>query len=49
MDQTTLSQVIDFQEIAVNQLEKENPETAQDFAQEVLAMLQSEYEARDDT
>jgi len=49
MAQTTRSQVIDFQEIAVTQREKENPETAQDFAQEVLAMLQSEYEAIDDT
>jgi len=40
MDDTTLAQLVDFQSIAVEQLEKENYDTAQEFAEEVLEMLE---------
>lgn len=42
MDETTLTQAIDFQSIAVEQLEKENYDTAQEFVEGVLEMLQEE-------
>jgi hypothetical protein len=45
MDETTLAQAIDFQSIAVEQLEKGNYDMAQDFAEDVLQMLQEEQES----
>lgn len=49
MDQTTLTQAIDFQQIAVTQLERDNPATAQDFAEEVLGMLREAHDAEGET
>lgn len=44
MKEKRLVTAIDFQTIAVEQLEKENYDTAQEFAEEVLELLQEEKE-----
>jgi len=44
MKEKRLVAAIDFQTIAVEQLEKENYDTAQEFAEEVLELLQEEKE-----
>jgi hypothetical protein len=42
MKEITRKQAVDFQSIAVEELERGNYDTAQDFAEEVLRMLQEE-------
>jgi len=46
MDETELSHCIDFMDIGLEQLEKGNTETAQDFFEDVNAALQEDYESR---
>lgn len=40
MDETTRKQAVDFQSIAIEELERGNIETATEFAEDVLALLQ---------
>jgi|APHM01.1.fsa_nt_gi hypothetical protein len=45
MEETKLTRLVDFQSIAVEELEKGNEEVALDFAQDVLEQLQEEVES----
>ena len=42
MNEDELSRITDFQSIAVEEMEKGNYEVAQEFAEDVLEMLQDE-------